>query len=159
MAKDKFAQWLGMNKCVQSGNDVLTFAKTVIPTNAKLGLVIAVHAIEFMVGDLRGVDQEWVAPFLATKPDLTLATLMPGSEGLIDWAEISTIATATGLGTFSVKQLHSYPMPFLIAHPALYLYATSAVTGATQTVRCRILFTFEKVSAEEFFEALAQFGT
>lgn len=158
MAKDKFAQWLNLNKALQTVADTLISSETIIPTSPEEGKVIAVHAIEFMVGMLQAVDECWVAPFIATRPDLTLAQLMPGSPYLIDWCEKEVTMATSGLGIFNVNERHVFPMPFLIAHPKLYLYATSSQTGTVQTVRARILFTFEKVSTQEYFEALAQFG-
>jgi len=158
MAKDKFAQWLNLNKVVQTANDVLTYSETIIPTSPEEGKVIAVHAIDFMVGMPQAVDECYVAPFIATRPGLALPDLMPGSPYLVDWAEVEVTMATSGLGLFNVKELHTYPMPFLIAHPKLYLYATSSLTGTVQTMRARILFTFEKVTTQEYFEALAAFG-
>jgi len=158
MAKDKFAQWLNLNKCTQSAADVLTFSETIIPTSPEEGKVIAVHAVDFMVGMLTGVDANWVMPVIATRPDLGLADLVPGSPYLVAWTEEEMRFNTDGMSSFPVQKQINYPVPFLIAHQKLYLYATSSITGEIQTVRARILFTFEKVSTEEFFQALAAFG-
>jgi hypothetical protein len=159
MAKDKFAQWLNLNKCTQTGNDVLTDSETIIPTSPEEGKVIAVHGIDFMVGMLAGVDGCWVQVTIATRPDLGLADLVPGSPYVVAWHEKEMRGTtATGMTAFDVQHSIQYTKPFLVAHQKLYLYAASATTGEAQTVRARILFTFEKVSMEEFFQALAAFG-
>jgi len=158
MAKDKFAQWLNLNPAVQTGNDVLTHSETIIPTSPEEGKVIAVHAIDFMMGMLTIVDGCWVMPVIATRPGLGLADLVPGSPYLVAWHEKELREATSGIGIFNVQHSINYPVPFLIAHPKLYLYASSSITAETQTMRARILFTFEKVSTEEYFQALAQFG-
>ncbi len=158
MAKDKFAQWLNMNKCTQSAADVLTHSETIIPTSPEEGKVIAVHAIDFMLGMLTGVDANWVMPVIATRPGLGLGDLVPGSPYVIAWHEKEMRFNTDGMAAFDVQHQINYPVPFLIAHQKLYLYASSAVTGEIQTMRARILFTFEKVSTEEYFQALSAFG-
>ncbi|MBA7549532.1 hypothetical protein ES705_42019 [subsurface metagenome] len=158
MAKDKFAQWLNMNPVTQTGNDVLTHSETIIPTSPEEGKVIAIHAVDFMCGMLTAVDACWVMPVIATRPGLGLGDLVPGSPYLVAWTEQEMRFNTDGMSAFDVQRMLTYPVPFLVAHQKLYLYATSAVTGEAQVMRARILFTFEKVSTEEFFQALAQFG-
>lgn len=160
MAKDKYAQWMNMNKCTQTGNDVLTDEETITPCSPAEGLVMAVHAIDYLIGDLNSIPVDsWIQFTIATKPDLSLADLVPGSPYLVAWAEVGGERTGTGgSATYKIQDQINYPVPFLVAHPKLYLYAASANSGVAQTVRARILFTFVKVSAEEFFEALTAFG-
>ncbi|MBA7680951.1 hypothetical protein ES703_89272 [subsurface metagenome] len=160
MAKDKFAQWFNMNKAVQAVADEEISVETLLPTNPKEGLVMAVHAIDFLTGMAVGIDGSWTSAHICTRPDLDMAGIMPGSPYLIAWIERATRGlTANGMSVYSPQAQINYPKPFLIAHPKLYLYAASSATTEVQTVRARILFTFEKVSTEEFFEALAAFGS
>jgi len=86
--------------------------------------------------------------------------IVPGSPYLVAWAEVGGEKVgAAGIAAYKILDQINYAVPFLVAHPKLYLYAASANTGLAQTVRARLLFTFVKVTAEEFFEALTQFGT
>lgn len=158
MAKDKFAQWLNMNAVVQSGNDVLTYGETITPASPEEGKCLAIHAADLFVGELPQINGAWVAVFVATRPGLALADLMPGSPYLIVWQEWEARIGTTGAADYTPSNLQVFPKPFLVAHQKLYLYATSSITGLTQTMRARLLFTFEKVTTEEYFQALAQFG-
>lgn len=158
MPKDKFAQWLNLNPVTQTGNDVLTHSETITPASPEDGKCLAIHASDLFVGEVPLVNGAWCAVFVATRPGLALADLMPGSPYLIAWQEWESRINAQGAATYTPSNLQIYPVPFLVAHQKLYLYATSNITGAAQTMRARLLFTFEKVSTEEYFQALAQFG-
>lgn len=158
MAKDKFAQWLSLNPVTQSAADVLTYSETIIPTSPEDGKVIAIHAADLFVGEVVLVNGAWCAVFVATRPDLALADLMPGSPYLVAWQEWESRIATQGASQYPPSNLQTFPIGFLVAHPKLYLYATSNITGAAQTMRARLLFTFEKVTTEEYFQAFAQFG-
>lgn len=160
MAKDKFAQWMQMNKATQAVADTLIGVETITPCSPSNQLLMAIHRVELMMGDLNSIPADsWIATFIATRPDLALADLMPGSPYLIAWQEIcGERVGAAGIATYENNQCQNFPVPFLVAHPKLYLYATSANTGLAQTVRARLLFTLEKVSTEEFFQALTEYG-
>lgn len=152
---DKFMQWMGM-RVAQTVADTDIREEVTLPTNPAIGLVMAVHSIQLFCGQAQETpDGNWVMCYLTTADKIVALDYTE----TIDMMELHTILQgAAGLGNQHLMELHDFPVPFLIAHPKIWIGCSSNATGTTNTAMARIGFTFEYVTPEEFFQALAAFG-
>ena len=155
MAKDKYMQWLRLPRLAQTGADVTTEVEVKLPTVPEEGLVMVIHEICFMALAAPAIDGSWQQMTLATQSGIASGSLRYDNEAVIDLHEVRCSGAAGGLS--DVNYRHVYPKPFILAHPNLFLYITSALTTLANVIQGRIGFTFEKVSTEEFFQALASY--
>ena len=153
MAKDKYAQWLPLNRMTQSAVDTDTRLATVLPTVPSEGLLMVVHAIQMMVSPPPNVDNSWVLPYIVVRDEI------PSLESPFLVTMIEAHQQGIGGGeTEDMTPIQTFPKPFLIAHSRIWLGCASHLTGVANATAARILYTLEKVSTEEFFEAIASYG-
>jgi len=154
--KDKFMQWLRLPRLAQTGADVTTEVEVKLPTIPEEGLVMVVHEIDFMALMPPAIDGSWAQMTLATISGIASGSLRYDNEAVIDLQESRCSGSAGGILP-GINHRHLYPTPFIIAHPNLHMYNTSSATTLANVIHGRIGFTFEKVSTEEFFQALASY--
>jgi len=155
-SKDKYMQWLRLPILAQPGADVLATVEVKLPTVPEEGLVMLVHQIDFMPLMPPAIDGSWAQMTLATHDGIAYGQLTYANEAVIDLHESRCSGSAGGILP-GVNHTHRFDPPFIIAHPSLWMYNTSALTTLANLVWGRIGFTFEKVSTEEFFQALASY--
>ncbi|MBA7704483.1 hypothetical protein ES703_113295 [subsurface metagenome] len=154
--QDKYMQWLRLPRLAQTGVDVPTEVEVKLPTIPEDGLVMVIHEIDFMPIMPPAIDGSWAQMTLATQSGIPYGSLRYDNEAVIDLHESRCSGSAGGILP-TICHRHVYPKPFIIAHPNLFMYVTSALTTLVNIINGRIGFTFEKVSTEEFFQALASY--
>lgn len=155
---DKIMQWLRLPRLAQSAPDTLTTVEVKLPTEPEIGMVLLVHEIDFMAFGQPMIDGSWMQMTLATQNGIPMGDLRYDNEHVIDLHEVRASLLTSGGGLMDVNYRHLYPKPIMIAHPSLWVYATSALTTMANVFNGRMGFTFAKISAQEFWQALARYG-
>jgi len=155
MARDKYAQWMGMNPATQSAIDTATRARTILPTNPLEGLVMLIHAIELFCGAPAAVAENWVSAVLSS---IDAAVFVQDPEHVASYELKAVGAPAAGFTIFPIMgrgNLINYDKPFIYPLQHMYLGCYSSITGVVNNAQCRILYTLVKVTTEELLQAIA----
>jgi len=152
---DKYAQWVGLNPATQTVADEDKFVRTILPVNAREGLVMLIYAVELFCGVPPDIDAAYVQ---ATLSSIDQRVYVQDPEHVAT-RELEYIGAA-GQGTAfcvqgSLDALMTYPEPFIYPLGHIWLSIQTHLTGTTNNAQARILYKLVKISTEELLQAIA----
>jgi hypothetical protein len=153
MAKDQYAQWMGLNPATQPNADEAVRVETRLPVDPMNGLVMLIFAVDLFCGAPPNINTAWVQAQLTSSD----ATTFVQSPEHVATHEIKNLGTAGG--TFQIQgpasSLQQFFEPFIYPLQSIWLGCYSNATATTNNAQGRILYKLVKVSSQELLQAIA----
>ncbi|MBA7550795.1 hypothetical protein ES705_43318 [subsurface metagenome] len=157
MAKGPYMEFL-RGKAQQTANN--TYAETQIPTPTSKteNMAMLIHSVELVPSALAPITPANAAVMeahLAKRTQAAVITLI--DPDLIANYHVLTILNAVfNELAFRGEQKQTFDPPLLYPHANLFLGISTSGFASTRFVECRIGYTLEKVSREDFISALVE---